>query len=53
MERCVGIDTGIWSVVLGPILEYGTMCWDRCWSMERCVGTDTGIWSGVLRPIVE
>jgi len=38
---------------LGPILEYGAVCWDRYWSMERCVGTDTGVWSGVLGPILE
>jgi hypothetical protein len=28
MERCVGTGTGVWSGVLGPVLECGAVCWD-------------------------
>jgi len=52
-EGCVGTNTGVWRGVLGRILEYGEVCWDRQWSMEPCVGTDTGVWSDVLGPIGE
>jgi len=53
MERCVGIDSCVWSVVLGPIVVCEAVCWDRYLSVERCVGADIRVWSGVLGPIVE
>ena len=52
MDLCVWTDTGVWSGVLGPISEYGAVCWDRYVIMERCVWTDTGVWSDVLGPII-
>jgi len=53
VERCVGTDNLVWSGVLGPIVEYGAVCYDRYLSVGQCVGTDSFVWSGVLRPIFE
>jgi len=39
VERCVGTYSIIWSGVLGPIDEYGAVCWDRYLSVGQCVGT--------------
>ena len=39
--------------MLGPIIGYGAVCWDRQLSMERCVGTYIWVWSGVLGPTFE
>ena len=41
MERCVGYDIRLRSGVLGPIVEYGAVCWDRYLNKDRCVGTDS------------
>jgi len=39
--------------VLGKIIEYGTVCWDRYLRMGRCVWTDILVWPCVLVPIFE
>jgi len=53
MEQCIGADSSVWSGVLGLIVQYGAMYWDRYFSMKRCIGTDISVWSSVLGPIVQ
>ena len=48
MERCVGTDKRVWRGVLGPIVLYEAVCWDRYMIVERCVGTYSLVWSGVF-----